>query len=129
LAGFLGYYLYQRHLSSDLKRTLVAAMDPHCSVADVQQYLHAARPLVRTKRDAEVLAQMEHAFELDLDAQQTAQFLQQNPLPKLDQIWGAAHGKETWDMQNDSEHREQAEAGKLYNQVRAELGMPPLPQK
>lgn len=51
LAGFLGYYLYQRHLSSDLRRTLVAAMDPHCSVADVQQYLHAPRTLGRACPD------------------------------------------------------------------------------
>ncbi len=129
LAGFLGYYLYQHHLSSDLKRTLVAAMDPHCSVADVQQYLHAARPLVRTKRDAEVLAQTQEAFEMAADAQQTAQFLQQNPLQMLKQVWGAELGEETWKMQNDAEDREQVEATKLFNQVRSELGMPPLPQR
>ncbi len=72
---------------------------------------------------------MQKAFEMEVDAEQTAQFLQQNPLPKLKQVWGAEEGEETWKMQNDSEDRDQVEATKLFNEVRSELGMPPLPQK
>lgn len=158
LAGLAGYHLYQRHLSSNLKRTLVAAMDPHCSIADVQQYLHAARPLVRTKRDAEVLAQTQKAFEMAVAAQQTMDEYRQYTLRnlndtlqdatnKLEEYQGmsAAQVKEAikedeqiekekkqlsdeWDRDNDDAVKEQAEAGKLFNQVRAELGMPPLPQ-
>jgi hypothetical protein len=165
LGGFLGYYLYQRHLSSDLKRILVAAMDPHCSVADVQQYLHAARPLVRTKRDWDVLAQTQKAFEMAVDAQQTSdeylQYLQQtlddgvtrqSAFWKLEQIEEQYRSEglrvpadlkaqeaealkeekresDEWKQRDNDADREQAEAGKLFNQVRADIGMPPLPQK
>jgi hypothetical protein len=34
-----------------------------------------------------------------------------------------------WKQRDNDADREQAEAGKLFNQVRAEIGMPPLPQK
>lgn len=59
-----GWYLYQHHLSDDVKRLLVAANDEHASQAETRQYVTQARPLVRTKRDRDVLEQFETALAL-----------------------------------------------------------------
>jgi len=65
--GFSGYHIYQtHHLSSDLKRTLTAAMDPHNMNIDVQGYLHDAELQIRTKRDAEVVAKFKEIQQIDL---------------------------------------------------------------
>jgi hypothetical protein len=61
-----GYYLYQHHLSGDVKRLLVAANDEHSSEMETRQYVAQARPMVRTKRDREVLGQFEEATALSL---------------------------------------------------------------
>jgi hypothetical protein len=60
-----GWRLYQRHLSSDLRRTLIAAADPTASDADLQAYLHRARLQVRTERDAEIFGKIATAVQLN----------------------------------------------------------------
>lgn len=61
---FGGYFLYQHHLSGDVKRLLVAANDEHASEMEVRQYVAQARPLVRTRKDREVLNQFEEVLTL-----------------------------------------------------------------
>jgi hypothetical protein len=71
--GFGGYHLYDNHhLSSDLKHTLRAAMDPNTSVADDRIYIRDARLQVRTKLDAQVLAKVERLEAItDADAERS----------------------------------------------------------
>jgi hypothetical protein len=59
-----GYFLYQHHLSGDVKRLLVAANDEHASEMEVHQYVARARPLIRTQRDREVLGRFEKVIAL-----------------------------------------------------------------
>jgi putative alpha-1,2-mannosidase len=74
LAGcaIYGFQYYQWHyLSTDLSRALTAAMDPAGNEKDVDGYLHDARLLVRTKRDATVLHKFETFFAEAKDANET----------------------------------------------------------
>jgi hypothetical protein len=69
LSCFGGYQLYQRrYLSSDLKRTLIAAMDPAVTENDIVAYLHDARLQVRTRKDAEILQKFETTIQFAKDA-------------------------------------------------------------
>ncbi len=68
-----GWYLYQHRLSDDVKRLLVAANDEHASQTETRQYVTQARPLLRTKRDREVLGQFEEALALLDSVQQDRQ--------------------------------------------------------
>ncbi len=77
-----GWRLYQRHLSSDLRGTLVAAADPTASDAELHAYLRRARFQVRTERDAEIFGKIATAVQLSdggrelvlLDARRMANF-------------------------------------------------------
>jgi hypothetical protein len=61
--------LYQRrYLSSDIKPTLKAAMDPAATEADVMAYIRDARLQVRTEKDAEVLQNFQTCVQLAEDA-------------------------------------------------------------
>ncbi len=77
-----GYYLYQHHLSDDVRRLLVAANDEHASQMETREYTAQARPLVRTKRDREVLEQFETALallnSLQDDMQEDAEEIEKN---------------------------------------------------
>lgn len=65
LGSFGGYWFYeQHHISSDLKRTILAALDSHSTENDFHVYMREARLQVRTRRDAIVLAKLENAAEL-----------------------------------------------------------------
>jgi hypothetical protein len=68
-----GYRLYQRHLSDGVKRLLLAANDEHASMMEIRQYTAQARPLVRTKRDREVLGQLEDGLALYAGVQEDEQ--------------------------------------------------------
>lgn len=59
--GILRYH--NRHLSSELKRTLIASLDSSASEDDIHAYLREARLQVRTRKDAEVLQKFETAVE------------------------------------------------------------------
>jgi hypothetical protein len=59
-----GYFLYQHHLTDDVRRLLIAANDEHASQMETREYTAQARPLVRTKRDREVLEQSETSLAL-----------------------------------------------------------------
>jgi hypothetical protein len=55
--GLIGYGScqgYEHHLSADLKRTLIASMDPSVTIDDLHVYLRDARLQVRTDKDKEV---------------------------------------------------------------------------
>jgi hypothetical protein len=77
-----GCRLYQTHLSSDLRGTLIAAADPTASDAELHAYLRRARFQVRTERDAEIFEKIATAVQLSdgdrkqvlLDAQRMADF-------------------------------------------------------
>jgi hypothetical protein len=70
-AGAGGYYFYNtRCLSSDLRRTLTAAMDPSASENDILAYLRDARLQVRTKKDTEVLKKFQGAIDNAQSAQE-----------------------------------------------------------
>src|SRR5208283_3114742 len=77
-----GYFLYQHHLSDDLRRLLIAANDEHASQMETREYTAQARPLVRTKRDREVLEQFETALallnSLQEDMQEDAEEIEDN---------------------------------------------------
>jgi hypothetical protein len=67
--SFGGYELYQRHhLSSDIKRTLTAAMDPSASEADVLTYIRDARLQVHTKKDADLSQKFQTCVQLAKDS-------------------------------------------------------------
>ncbi|MEO7027921.1 MAG: hypothetical protein ABI147_00765 [Acidobacteriaceae bacterium] len=51
-------------MSDDVKRLLLAANDEHASMVEIRQYTAQARPLVRTRRDREVLGELEDAMAL-----------------------------------------------------------------
>jgi len=71
----VGYRAYQSHLSSDLRRTLAAALSPGASIADVRTYQSDARRAVHTRKDREVDAKFERLAALvgeNCDAQESA---------------------------------------------------------
>jgi hypothetical protein len=77
-----GYFLYQHHLSDDVRRLLIAANDEHASQMETREYTAQARPLVRTQRDREVLEQFETALallnSLQEDMQEDAEEIEKN---------------------------------------------------
>jgi hypothetical protein len=56
------------YLSSDLKRTLTAAMDDTSTQSDLAEYIRIARLQVRTGRDAGVLKKFQQSFQLAKDS-------------------------------------------------------------
>jgi predicted Zn-dependent protease len=63
-AGIGIYRHYQaNHISSDLRRTLTAAVDPRCSMNDELTYLRDARAQVRSLRDAQLEDYLQSAVE------------------------------------------------------------------
>jgi hypothetical protein len=169
--SFGGYQLYQRHhLSSDLKRTLTAAMDSSATEEDVSTYLRDARLQVRTRKDAEILQKFQKAVHLAEDSSQiTARLFNETfrslhslaagepeaystvnklieirsqywaahkPVPKNLQtqihqalVDGQARRKQESQEQDEEQKRadnESKTAKRLYNDVRSELGWPPL---
>jgi len=164
---FGGYQLYQRrYISSDLKRTLLAAMDPTTSESDILVYIRDARLQVRTRKDAEILQKFQTCVQLGRDSSEINSRLMKeyfedlgsmvsqnssfNKLVALRSEYWAAHlpvpkdlltrmdqaiadekarqkrQKETWEAEEKRAKEEQATAQKLYKEVRAELGLPPL---
>lgn len=59
-----GWRLYQNHLSTDLRSTLIAATDPTASDADIHAYLRRARLQIRTERDVEIFGKITTAVQL-----------------------------------------------------------------
>jgi hypothetical protein len=68
-----GYHIYQKHLSGDVKRLLLAANDDHASMMEVHQYMAQARPLERTQRDREVVGELEDGLALYATVQEDQQ--------------------------------------------------------
>jgi hypothetical protein len=63
--SFAAYKVYDNiHISSDLKRVLIAANDKLNSDADIKAYVHQAKPLIKTKRDQEVEGKFQEAVSL-----------------------------------------------------------------
>jgi hypothetical protein len=58
-ASGLGYGAYQSHVSSDLKRIVASALDPSVTKTDVSSYLRDSLAIVRTRKDREVVSQLE----------------------------------------------------------------------
>lgn len=82
--GFYAYQFYQgHHLSSDLRRTLTAGMDPSATEADEHVYIRDARLQIRTRKDAMVLNQFETCFRLFKDAEETNSRLLNDSLQSL----------------------------------------------
>jgi len=66
---FGGYELYEkRYLSSDLRRTLTAAMDPAATNGDIMAYVRDARLQIRTMKDAAVFQKFEECVQLSEDS-------------------------------------------------------------
>lgn len=79
--------MYQRcYLSSDLKRTLIAAMDPAVTENDIMAYIHEARLQVRTRKDAEVLQKFQTAIQLAKDASEIDSRLFKERMQSIDSI-------------------------------------------
>jgi hypothetical protein len=72
-ASYGGFQLYERHLSSNLKRTLVAALDQSATDADILVYVREARLQVRTEKDKATLSKLEKMLQLAQDAQEIEQ--------------------------------------------------------
>jgi hypothetical protein len=74
LAGgcFGGYQLYQRrYLSSNMKRTLTAAMDPSATESDIRTYIRDARLQIHTRKDAEILQKFQTVVQLAKNSTET----------------------------------------------------------
>jgi capsule polysaccharide export protein KpsE/RkpR len=125
---FGGYQLYQwRYLSSDIKRTLTAAMDPLASENDVMAYVRDARLQVHTQKDAEILEKVETCTFSAKDASEIeARLLKQ----LTNQLWASKGRQQEKQLYNVAEKRakdEERTAQGLSRELRAELGLPPLP--
>jgi len=59
-----GYRAYQAHVSSDLRKTLTAALDPTTRVGDIRTYQRKARLDVHTKKDRDLDAKFERLVAL-----------------------------------------------------------------
>jgi hypothetical protein len=128
LGCFGGYVLYQRHyLSSDIRRSLTAAMDPTATESDVLTYIRDARLQVRTERDRETLEKFETCVQLAKDASEIDQRLWKQI---LDFSPGHPRSQQEERMYDAEERRAKDEpdtAQKLYKEVRAALGLQLLP--
>lgn len=62
--GIVSHYMYERHLTGDFKRDMIAASDTEESLIEMDSYLHQARLDMRTKRDRELLERFEKAKRL-----------------------------------------------------------------
>jgi hypothetical protein len=133
LGCFGGYRLYQRrYLSSDMKRTLTAAMDPAASENDVVTYIRDARLQVHTERDIAILEKFETCMQLAKDASEIEQRLWKETLDSLSALGSRSEyrwpEKQAYDLKLEKLAKDEAgTAQKLYKEVRAELGLPPLP--
>ncbi len=160
-----GSHLYQRHLSSDLKREIIACFDPSGTDNDAQRYIHDARLLVRTRKDAEVLSKLERAADMarhsgavrqgHLSQTQediTAMIMGTDNTSKLIKIrseYLQRHAGVPQELENsirdsmasdkeatargEQEWKDAVEEGKqalkLAQEVRADVGLPPLPEQ
>jgi hypothetical protein len=98
---FFGWRAYQNHLSTPLRRTLTAAMDPNATIADFRQYLHEARPLVRTRKDAELLDEVQQAFQMAEEADQTSEEYANYLQTAVED--GAFHRSQFWKLEDIEE--------------------------
>ena len=125
----VGYQEYdKRYISSDLRRTLTAAVDVTASQADIESYIRTARLQVRTKKDAALLGMYEQFMILSqIAAGRDARYrlLQQRDSEDIrrgtPQEWDerGKQEKEAW----DEARREEKEASELYKNVLKELGL------
>lgn len=144
-ACYGGWRLYEHHLSSDLRRTLVAAADPSASPADVQAYVRDARLQVRTERDNAELVKLVRLVQLQEDSEQLLASVKGDiaggPCPQLGQLeqldssevtssYGRSLAKQCKDdMQLVEQEQKQVnndtrEFNRLFNELRADLGLP-----
>lgn len=72
-ASYGGFRLYECHLSSDLKRTLVAALDQSATDTDILVYVRDARLQVRTEKDKTTFSKLEKILQLAQNAQEIEQ--------------------------------------------------------
>jgi len=143
-SAYGGYDLYQHHISGSLRHILVAALDQHATDEEINRYIYAARLAVRTKRDAEVLADYEQAhmlFEQAIDLQAGILSNSQIALDcfnrynqpsdtqaqlKMEIKEEQECGKEEFETQklnNKTSKKDMDEAVKLFNKISLELGV------
>jgi len=162
--GYAGYRHYDRtRLSSGLRQTLIAAVDPSSTDSDVLIDLGNARSQIYTTRDAEVEARFERVLQLaqiasdanqrirarskaasaasaNLDkylAMQKQYQLRNMEVPQnlKDYIQRAAQKQKeaqqkldpTLELDRKLAEDDSAEARNLLQQLRGDLGLPPLP--
>ena len=152
-SSYGGRRLYEHHLSSDLRQTLVAAADPSASLDDVQAYVRDGRLQVRTERDRAELAKLVKLVQLQEDSEQLFVNLKGDiaggPCPQLEQLeqleqldssevtssYGRNLATECKDnMRLLEEEQKQVnndtkEFNRLFGELRADLGLPPLKGK
>jgi hypothetical protein len=127
LCCFGGYRLYQRHyLSSDMKRTLTAAMDQTASENDIEAYIREARLQVHTGRDTAILEKFETCVQLGKDASEIERRLWKDILDFSPGHPRSELHKQIYDAESKRAKDETHTAQNLYKEVRAELGLPPL---
>ncbi len=77
------YMLYERHLSGDLRRLLIAATDSRHTLAEQQASLAPMRPLIRTEKDLEVFEKFERSLSLLQTAGQDEDLTSDHPSASL----------------------------------------------
>jgi hypothetical protein len=163
--GFAGYWHFDRtHLSSGLRQTLAAAVDPSSTDSDVLMDLRNARLQIHTTRDAEVEARLERAVQLTQSAAQASQRTNSSatgtsadrnldkylalerqykrtnkevPQSLKDYIQRATQEEQkaqskpdaTEELDQQVSQEDSAQAAQLFQQLRADLGLPPLPSR
>ncbi len=135
--------IYERHLSADLRRTLMAAADPDCSEADLRAYIREARLQRRTEKDRAVVEELEQAVALAADAeQQDAEYWQDWRAGMQESLGPVDVPQAEWDAHLRREKADDAAADKalqleksdavaakqFFAKFRADLGLPPLAQ-
>ena len=152
------HHLYERHLSSEFRRLMIAADDEHESYAEQAIFIHDARKAARTEKDIELLRNYEQANDLMLQANETVEHAQQaleeeqHDIQNLSEKFAQDRATTSADQvklgtdveearidarrklnQNiesvEKSKKQMREAIALHNSIRKELGLPDLPYK
>lgn len=109
VGGFFGYRWYDaHHISSDLRRILLAVMDSNATDADRAQYMREARLTIRTHKDEIVLGELEQAVHI-----------LEHPIP----------GEGPFGTDYTRRNRYEQSGIHMLNWVRAQVELPAIPDR
>ena len=150
IGGAACYYLRQNMLSDQVRNAAIAAVGEGISQTDTKEYIRIANISVKTKRDAELVKELNRMSSLLAETVENDQNFwaygsvvdseltkAENCLAEARQdksklgYCGALHEKAKADIELRKSFRETSEAAKsegakLFNHIRVELGLPPL---